>query len=259
MRSNETLPLMLLSLLFMSHGCGFGKRRMHARRKSDSDSDSKCTCATPVHYNFTTASDRIIDPHCECGPSNFGVVRMIPYSSLESGVHGAIHVDLTSACVKCSVCAAIADEINETLFEIHDMMAPDDLLTDTQTVLLLRSICNQSFQHYGLREIDGELFISDPLPGDRLVISSADGLWEKSLKSTCHEYLDEIQESRLYKNWLEWCDDDDHLPDLEGVLCRNEISSLRDCRGMDYVYKPHVPSKDYSAYAKILAECHNCG
>lgn len=40
------------------------------------------------------------------------------------------------------------------------------------------SHCNRDCS-YGLREIDGKRFISDPLPGDKLVTSSADGLWEK--------------------------------------------------------------------------------
>ncbi|XP_032666492.1 uncharacterized protein LOC116841986 [Odontomachus brunneus] len=254
MRSNETLPLILLSLAFASHGCGFSKRKMHTHRKNDGD---KCTCATPTRYNSPADSNRTVDPHCECDSSGFGVVRKRPYNGLESS--GAIHVDLTSACVRCTMCTAIADEINETLFEIHDAMGPDDLLTDTQAVFLLRNICDLSFRHYGLREIDGERFISDPLPGDRLVLSSADGLWEKSLRNMCHEYLDEIQEPQLYRKWLEWCEEDEYLPDLEDILCRNEVSTLRDCRGMASVHKRHMPSKDYSVHMKILAECHKCG
>ncbi|XP_011151488.1 uncharacterized protein LOC105190427 [Harpegnathos saltator] len=259
MRWKESLLLILLSLAFASRGCDFGKRRMHTHRKSNGDGD-RCTCAIPtIRYISSAESNRTVDPHCECDSSTFVVMRKIPYGGLENNGGGIIHVDLMSACIRCSMCSAVADEISETLFEIHDTMAPGDWLTDAQAVLLLRSICDQSFRHYGLREIDDERFISDPLPGDRLVTSSADGLWEKSLRSMCHEYLDEIQELQLYRKWMEWCEDDEHLSSLEDVLCRNEISSLRDCRGMGNVYKQYVPTKDYSAYVKVLAESHNCG
>ncbi|XP_011698214.1 PREDICTED: uncharacterized protein LOC105456103 isoform X2 [Wasmannia auropunctata] len=244
--------LILLSLAFASNGCSFGKRD---RTRTHHRSDDKCVCTTAVRYNPLTDANVTIDPHCDCRSSGFGVVRMIPYGTcVAADACGITHVDLSSACVRCGMCVAVAEEINQTLLEIHDMMAPDDWLNETEIVLLLRTICDHSFRHYGLREIDGKRFISDPLPGDRLVASSADGLWEKNLRNMCHNYLNEIQEVQLYRNWKEWCEDDEHIPNLEDILCRNEISSLRDCRGIGNVYRRQLSTKIFSARVKLLAE-----
>jgi len=40
----------------------------------------------------------------------------------------------------------IFSQINQTLLEVHDIMMPDDWLNETETVLLLRTICDYSFQ-----------------------------------------------------------------------------------------------------------------
>jgi len=95
--------LILLSLIFVSNGCSFGKRgrtRIHR-------SDDECVCATAVHYNPLTDTNITVDPHCDCRSSGFGVMRMIPYGICG----GTMHVDLSSACVRCSMCVAVAEEV----------------------------------------------------------------------------------------------------------------------------------------------------
>jgi len=100
--SKATL-LILLSLIFVSNGCSFGKRgRTRVHR-----SDDECVCATAVRYNPLTDTNITVDPHCDCRSSGFGVVRMIPYGTCG----GTMHVDLSSACVRCSMCVAVAEEV----------------------------------------------------------------------------------------------------------------------------------------------------
>lgn len=250
--SSRAVLLMLFLLAFTSNGCNFkklGKIRTH-----QSGEEHAYTAA--IHYNPLKDSNVTVDPYCDCSSSGFGVMR-IPYNYAISTCD-KLHVDLSSACVRCSMCTVIAEEINETLLEIHNMMTPDDLLNDTEVVFLLRTICDHSFQHYSLREIDGQRFISDSLPGDKLIASSADGLWGKNLRDMCHKYLDEIQELRLYRNWRKWCEDDEYIFNLENILCRNEISNLRDCRGIDNIHKRQGPMKIVSTHVKILAKYNNC-
>ncbi|XP_029160809.1 uncharacterized protein LOC114932665 isoform X2 [Nylanderia fulva] len=210
--SSKAMLLMPFLLAFTSNGCSFqkfGKMRTH-------QSGEKPAYTAAIYYNPLRDSNVTVDPYCDCSSSGFGVMR-IPYNCAVNTCD-KLHVDLSSACVRCSMCTVVAEEINETLLEIHNMMAPDDLLNDTEIVLLLRTICDHSFQHYSLREIDGQRFISDPLPGDKLIASSADELWEK----------------------------------------KNEISSLRDCRGIDNIYKRQGPTKIISTHVKILAKYNNC-
>lgn len=42
------------------------------------------------------------------------------------------------------------------------------------------------------------------------------------------------------------------------ICRRNEISSLRDCRGIDNIHKRQGPTKIVSAHVKILAKYNNC-
>lgn len=106
MSSKATL-LILLSLAFASDGCSFGKRdrtRIHR-------SDDECVCATTVRYNPLTDSNITVDPHCDCRSSGFGVVRMIPHGTCIADTCGTMHVDLSSACVRCGMCVAVAEEV----------------------------------------------------------------------------------------------------------------------------------------------------
>lgn len=130
----------------------------------------------------------------------------------------------------------------------------DTWLSDADSVFLLRNICDLSFKHYGLREINGKRFISDHIPGATLVSSSADGLWEKHLRNICHEYLDEIDPSVLYRYWQQWCQNEYENPNLITILCRNEVGKLRHCRSMDDIVTYKSSSKNYQAGLKIKVD-----
>lgn len=108
---SKAILLILLSLAFASNGCSFGKRgRTRAHR-----SDNECVCATPVRYNPLTDSNVTVDPHCDCRLSGFGVVRLIPHGPCVADACGTMHVDLSSACVRCSMCVAVAEEVSRIL------------------------------------------------------------------------------------------------------------------------------------------------
>ncbi|XP_078036125.1 uncharacterized protein LOC144469569 [Augochlora pura] len=151
------------------------------------------------------------------------------------------------------MCLAIAEKINQTLLDVHEMMPPSTCLNDTEAELLLRTICDHSFRYYSLREYEGNKFICDDIPGFTLLSTSADGLWESKLKDLCHYYLDEINEARLYEQWQEWCNDDENSAELSDVICRNKMNLLRDCRNMKNPEKYGFPSNTYHAKVKITA------
>ncbi|XP_076766682.1 uncharacterized protein LOC143433280 [Xylocopa sonorina] len=143
-------------------------------------------------------------------------------------------------------------QINQTLLKVHEEL-PSACLNDTEIELLLRTICDYSFQYYSLREIDEKRYISDRLPGSIMVTTSADGLWAKKLRDLCHYYLDEIGEVSLYEQWQQWCNDDEKFPDLINVMCRSTYGILRDCRSMEDTKRYESPFKAYNAKAKITA------
>ncbi|XP_076175263.1 uncharacterized protein LOC143150701 [Ptiloglossa arizonensis] len=243
----KVFSVILLLLILTSSGSSFGRRRSSNCRKENEHILSQTVTHDRLDNQNATSSH-----YYDCDTTEFGIVQKIPYLR-SCSTCDAIDIDFSSACVRCGMCLAIAEKINQTLLDVHEMMVPGTCLNDTEIELLLRTICDHSFQYYGLREADGVRFISDRLPGSILVTTSADGIWGKKLEELCHYYLDQIGEVQLYEQWQQWCKDDEKFSTLSNILCRSLLSSLRDCRSMDDTDKYESPLKTYSAKVKIVA------
>ncbi|XP_017888684.2 uncharacterized protein LOC108630129 [Ceratina calcarata] len=235
----KVLIVLFILLILISQATCFGRKKTARCRKDQQ-------VLSTIDENSTDSSDY----HYSCDPSEFGIVQKIPYTRSRSC--DATDIDFSSACVRCGMCLAIAEKINQTLLDVHEVL-PNACLNDTEIELLLRAICDHSFQFYSLREVDGTRYISDRLPGSVMVTTSADGLWAKKLKHHCHYYLDEIGEAALYEQWQQWCNDDEKYPNLSVVMCRSDHGILRDCRSMEDTDKYESPFKTYSAKMKITA------
>jgi len=117
----KTLLLILLSLAILSNGCNPGKHgNIHAHRDGDA-----CIRSTEMYHNSLT-DPNVIDPHCDCDSSGFGMVQTIPYCT--TGMCGIMQVDLSSACVRCSMCVAIAEKVHEKLL-LSIVAITHDILT----------------------------------------------------------------------------------------------------------------------------------
>ncbi|XP_076672358.1 uncharacterized protein LOC143371275 [Andrena cerasifolii] len=243
----KMLYVILLLLILTSSGTGFGRKKSFNCRKENEQMLSKI-----IHYNPLTDQNATTDHYYDCDATEFGIVQKIPYLGACSA-SDTIEINFSSACVRCGICLAIAKKINETLLDVHDMMSPSACLNDTEIELLLRTICDHSFQYYALREVDGKRFISDRLPGSILVTTSADGLWRKKLRDSCHYYLDEIGELQLYEEWKQSCKAEEKFPNLSNVLCRSAVNTLRDCKSVEDMYKYESCDKTYNAKIKITA------
>ncbi|XP_051171624.1 marginal zone B- and B1-cell-specific protein-like [Leptopilina boulardi] len=216
-----------------------------------------------VNNKMETNENTYIDPHYNCNRPEKNFIQKISYQSITSSYFshscGIIDVNLSSACIRCEMCLAIAQQINQTLIDIHESMIPLLWLNETEASNLLRTICNDSFKHFSLRSLNGNYQICDRQPGATLVTTSVDGLWEKHLRNKCHHYLDEMNPIRLYEQWKKWCDsadDEQGAEDLSTTLCRDDTTFFRDCKSIeenDYK-KPNAPSEDFETHVKILAE-----
>ncbi|XP_050575094.1 uncharacterized protein LOC126914746 isoform X2 [Bombus affinis] len=230
--------VILLLLILTSDGTGFGRKRSAKCQKGNEQTLSR------NEQNSTS------DYYYYCDPTEFGVVQKIPYLRSCSPCD-MIEIDFSSACIRCGMCLAIAEKINQTLLDVHEAL-PNACLNDTEIEVLLRTICDYSFQFYGLRELDGKRYISDKLPGSIMVSTSADGLWGEKFRDLCHYYLDEIGEVSLYEQWQR-CNNDEKLHDLSNIMCRNVHGILRDCKSMQNTEKYESPFKTYYAKVKITA------
>ncbi|CAL7934106.1 unnamed protein product [Xylocopa violacea] len=237
--TRKVFIVILLLLILTSDGTSFGRKRFTKCRRD------KVQIFDKNDENSTS------DYYYSCDPTEFGIVQKIPYLR-SCPACDRIEIDFSSACIRCGMCLAIADKINQTLLKVHEEL-PSACLNDTEIELLLRTICDYSFQYYSLREIDEKRYISDRLPGSIMVTTSADGLWGKKLRDLCHYYLDEIGEVSLYEQWQQWCNDDEKYPDLINVMCRSTYGILRDCRSMDDTKKYESPFKAFNAKVKITA------
>ncbi|XP_012245885.1 uncharacterized protein LOC117240368 [Bombus vosnesenskii] len=230
--------VILLLLILTSDGTGFGRKRSAKCQRGNEQTLSR------NEQNSTS------DYYYYCDPTEFGVVQKIPYLRSCSPCD-MIEIDFSSACIRCGMCLAIAEKINQTLLDVHEAL-PNACLNDTEIEVLLRTICDYSFQFYGLRELDGKRYISDKLPGSIMVSTSADGLWREKFRDLCHYYLDEIGEVSLYEQWQR-CNNDGKLHDLSNIMCRNVHGILRDCKSMQNTEKYESPFKTYYAKVKITA------
>nr|XP_034174057.1 uncharacterized protein LOC117601446 isoform X1 [Osmia lignaria] len=235
--------VILCFLILISNGTTFGRRKSPKCRVDCENASSRIT---PENNENETSIYRY-----DCDPTKFGVVQKIPYLR-SCSTCDTIEIDFSAACIRCSMCLAIADKINQTLLDVHEILS-SSCLNDTEIELLLRTICDHSFQYYSLREIGGRRFICDWQPGSILVSSSADGLWPDKLRDLCHYYLDEIGELRLYEKWQQWCKDAETYPNLTNVLCRSMEGMLHDCRSMEGPGEYETPFKTYGAKVKFRA------
>ncbi|XP_012151931.2 uncharacterized protein LOC100880997 isoform X1 [Megachile rotundata] len=233
----------LLLFILTSNTTAFGRRK-----------SSKCGVDC-VSTSSNRDQNKTSDYYYDCDPK-LGIVQKIPYLRSCSTCN-AIEIDFSSACIRCGMCLAISDKINQTLIDVQEML-PDGCLNDTEIELLLRTICDHSFQHYSLREINGRRFICDWLPGSTMVSSSGDALWPDKIKDLCHYYLDAVGELELYEKWQQWCKDPDNFPNLSNVLCRSMHGMLHDCRSMEDLNPYEPPYKTYNAKVKFTASYDKC-
>ncbi|XP_076288137.1 uncharacterized protein LOC143212817 [Lasioglossum baleicum] len=241
----KTLFILLLVFIFITYGSSFDRKRISSCCKCNEQTLSK-TDACEEDENIAS------DYYYDCDPTKFGIVQKIPYSRAGPGCD-TLQIDFSSACIRCGMCLAIAEKINQTLLDVHEMMSPSACLNDTEVELLLRTICDNSFQYYALRECDGQKFICDNLPGFTLLSTSADGLWASKLADLCHYYLDEINEVQLYEQWQHWCNEEETTADISDIICRSETGLLRDCRNMNIPETYEFPFNTYNAKVKITA------
>lgn len=103
--SSRTVSVILFLFVFTSSGCNFSKLgKIHTRQ-----GDDEHVYTAAIHYNPLRDSNVTVDPHCDCSSSGFGAMR-ISYNCAVSTC-SKLHVDLSSACVRCSMCTVVAEEV----------------------------------------------------------------------------------------------------------------------------------------------------
>ncbi|XP_066580890.1 uncharacterized protein [Prorops nasuta] len=152
-------------------------------------------------FDHKTTEKLPLDPHSDCELFNYAIVKKIPYAQSDSCGLTDININFSSACIKCGMCLSIAEQINRTLEDSYKLMLPKIPLNEHEMNLFLRSICDYSFKHYNLRDLNDKRYIIDDIPGSRMVLSASDNLWEENLKAACHEYLDAIGPLNVYNHW----------------------------------------------------------
>ncbi|XP_033225169.1 uncharacterized protein LOC117178063 [Belonocnema kinseyi] len=259
-----TLTVFLIITVYLQCVKSFGKSRpakYNLLKKGCNIPKTKIEKSSIKDNESETNTDGYIDPHYNCDTLEKDIVQTIPYQSTSTSFStscGIVDVSFTSACIRCGMCLAIAQQINQTMVDIHKTIMPMLWLKDTDATLLLRSICDNSFEHYSLRKLNGNHLICDRTPGATLVTSSVDGLWEKHLKKKCHDYIDEMGPIQLYERWQRWFNNnegDSEPPDLSTILCRDDTAFFRDCNSIEEEdNRRGIPSEIYKTHVKILAE-----
>ncbi|XP_011303342.1 uncharacterized protein [Fopius arisanus] len=161
-----------------------------------------------------------------CGVIGVGIVQKIAYNEREDHMH----MTFSSACIRCGLCLAIADKIDNIRLTLYDTKSCDSYRGSADTGVRLSTICENSFSDFRLRELRGRRFIGENIPGSIIIKSSGDGLWGEKLRDKCEEILTTIEPEDLLKHLRDRCKTRD--TNLRDILCQGRMGASRDCRGI---------------------------
>jgi hypothetical protein len=125
--------------------------------------------------------------------------------------------------MKCDACQAIAYQLYKKFTDFNAKNKQFKYkLPESEVIDLIESVCSwQTFEHYGLKEVDGV----NKLTGDGLEANNAHGVtsgggkWPSRLQHMCGSYVEEFSESEIYDLYL---NDPKSLKSLVNHLCRGE-------------------------------------
>ncbi|KAK9708737.1 hypothetical protein QE152_g27043 [Popillia japonica] len=99
---------------------------------------------------------------------------------------------LKSACLKCTACLAVAENVNKSFTEYYyeklaNKVQGEDFLCHT-----LDDLCVTGFKNYDLREYNGTKFITKASRYNTHVNTKMDGKWTQLLRNLCKMYIQHI-------------------------------------------------------------------
>ncbi|NXU49802.1 MZB1 protein, partial [Turnix velox] len=100
----------------------------------------------------------------------------------------------------CDACHAIAFQIEEQLSRAERKVGKK-LLSESDLVEVLERTCSNSWESYGVQELDGEKRLVGPgLPTQgTMTVMVTGGPWPSRLSKMCHSYVGEQGETELYE------------------------------------------------------------
>lgn len=108
LKSNKMI-LIIIFFLLLSDTSSFGRHRMHKLKKDEDVCEKKI-----LHELFLNSNATFINPYYNC--DTVGIVQKIPYIQVSS--ENSLTVHFSSACVKCGMCIAIANQVSTNMYFI---------------------------------------------------------------------------------------------------------------------------------------------
>lgn len=105
----KKMILIIIFFLLLSRTSSFGRHRMHKLKKDEDVCEKKV-----LHEVFLNSNATFIDPYYNC--DTVGIVQKIPY--IQVSPENSLTVHFSSACVKCGMCIAIANQVNPNIYFI---------------------------------------------------------------------------------------------------------------------------------------------
>ncbi|NXS41153.1 MZB1 protein, partial [Balaeniceps rex] len=101
--------------------------------------------------------------------------------------------------LRCDACHAIAFQIEEQLRKAEGKVGRK-ALSEPDYVEVLERSCSQSWESYGVQELDGEKRLAGPgLPRQEpMSVMVMGGPWPGRLSKMCHSYVGEQGEAQIY-------------------------------------------------------------
>ncbi|NXG35514.1 MZB1 protein, partial [Dromaius novaehollandiae] len=107
--------------------------------------------------------------------------------------------------LRCDACRAIAFQIREHLGKAESKRSPSRKagaeLRESEYMEALEKSCSQSWDSYGVLEVNGEKRLAGPglLSQEPMSVMIMGGPWPGRLHKMCHSYVGELGEEQLYQ------------------------------------------------------------
>ncbi|XP_059681523.1 marginal zone B- and B1-cell-specific protein [Gavia stellata] len=131
-----------------------------------------------------------------CGGPPAAPTRTIPAPQLSPEERLSPHMPES---LRCDACHAIAFQIEEQLRKAEGKVGRK-ALSESDYVEVLERSCSQSWESYGVQELDGEKRLAGPgLPRQEpMSVMVMGGPWPGRLSKMCHGYVGEQGEAQIY-------------------------------------------------------------
>lgn len=205
----------------------FRNKRRYCRNKVKKDVgieetntvvQEKCKSSFCQFYKSEESNNHLSSEQCSF---DYGMALIInPYTDVREDR------TLKSACLKCTACLAVAENLNKSFTEYYFDKIAGQAQDEDCLCHSLQDLCLTGFKNYDLREYNGTKFITKASKHNKHVNSKMDGKWTEFLRNLCKMYIHHMNIHDVFQKYKSG------TINFSQYLC-NADGIFRDCHNLE--------------------------